>query len=281
MNIAWDMRREHLRPEQRSHYVITDGGDQPNVVPSVATVWYYFREQTFADIKKNFGIGTRIAEAAAAMTDTTVTRSILGSAAPVHFNKPMAEAAARNIQSIGLPTWTADEQAFARAVQKNIGAKQDGLAIKLTGLVPPPPVPPSGGSDDIGDVSWTVPTIVVAYPANIPGLPGHHWANAIAMATPIAHKGVAAGSKVVALTTLDLLIDEKLRRSAREYFTRVQTKDQQYVPMLGPADRPKIEMNADTMARYREQLRKYYYDPSRYDTYLDQLGVKFPTLAKE
>jgi aminobenzoyl-glutamate utilization protein B len=281
MNIAWDMRREHLRPEQRSHYVITDGGDQPNVVPSVATVWYYFREQTFDDIKKNFGIGNRIAEAAAAMTDTTVTRSILGSAAPVHFNKPMAEAAARNIQSIRLPTWSAEEQAFAKAVQKNIGAKQDGLAVKLTGLVPPPPVPPSGGSDDIGDVSWTVPTIVVAYPANIPGLPGHHWANAIAMATPIAHKGVVAGSKVVAMTTLDLLIDEKLRRSARDYFTSVQTKDQHYVPMLAPADRPKVEMNADTMARYREQLRKYYYDPSRYDTYLDQLGVKFPTLARE
>ncbi|HKU14024.1 MAG TPA: amidohydrolase [Steroidobacteraceae bacterium] len=281
MNMAWDKRREHLRPEQRSHYVITDGGDQPNVVPSVATVWYYFREQSFDAIQKNYGIGNKIAEAAAAMTDTTVERHIVGTAAPQHFNKPMAEAADRNIQAVGMPAWTADEQAFARAVQKNIATKEEGLATKLEGLKPPQPEPPSGGSDDIGDISWTAPTIVVRYPANIPGLPGHHWANAIAMATPIAHKGVVAGSKVVAMTTLDLLTSEKLRSSARDYFTNVQTKDQKYVPMLGAADRPKIELNTDTMARYREELKKYYYDPSRYDTYLDQLGIKFPTLTKE
>lgn len=281
MNMAWDKRREHLRPEQRSHYVITDGGDQPNVVPSVASVWYYFREQTFDGIQKNYGIGNKIAEAAAAMTDTTVTRRVRGAAAPQHFNRPMAEAAERNIQAVGLPAWTADEQAFAKAVQKNIGTKEEGLATKLEGLKAPEPEPRSGGSDDIGDVSWTVPTVVVRYPANIPDLPGHHWANAIAMATPIAHKGVVAGSKVVAMTTLDLMADEKLRRSARAYFTDVQTKDQKYVPMLGAEDRPTIEMNADTMARYRDQLRKYYYDQSRYETYLDQLGIKFPTLTKE
>jgi aminobenzoyl-glutamate utilization protein B len=281
MNMAWDKRREHLRPEQRSHYVITDGGDQPNVVPSVASVWYYFREQTFDGIRKNYGIGNKISEAAATMTDTTVTRRIRGAAAPQHFNKPIAEAADRNVQAVGLPAWSADEQAFAQAVQKNLGSKEEGLATKLEGLKPPQPEPLSGGSDDIGDVSWTVPTIVVRYPANIPGLPGHHWANAIAMATPIAHKGVVAGSKVVAMTTLDLLASEKLRSSARDYFANAQTKDQKYVPVLGPEDRPVVEMNAETMGRYREQLKKYYYDPSRYDTYLDQLGIKFPTLSKE
>jgi aminobenzoyl-glutamate utilization protein B len=282
MNMAWDKRREHLRPEQRSHYVITDGGDQPNVVPSVASVWYYFREQTFDAIQKNFGLGNKIAEAAAAMTDTTVTRRIRGAAAPQHFNKPIAEAANRNIEAVGLPTWTADEQEFAKVVQKNLGStKQEGLATQLEGLKPPEPKPESGGSDDIGDVSWTVPTIVVRYPANIPDLPGHHWANAIAMATPIAHKGVVAGSKVVAMTTLDLLASEKLRHSARDYFTDVQTKDQKYLPVLGADDRPTVEFNADTMARYREQQRKYYYDPSKYETYLDQLGIKFPTLTRE
>lgn len=281
MNMAWDKRREHLRPEQRSHYVITDGGDQPNVVPSVASVWYYFREQTFDGIQKNYGIGNRIAEAAAAMTDTSVTRRVRGAAAPQHFNKPMAEAAHRNILAVGLPQWTQDEQAFAKAVQKNMGnAKVEGLATRLEQLKAPEPEPPSGGSDDIGDVSWIVPTIVVRYPANIPGLPGHHWANAIAMATPIAHHGVVAGSKVVAMTTLDLLVNDKLRRSAQEYFSGVQTKDQKYVPILGAEDRPTVEMNADTMARYRDELRKYYYDPSKYETYLDQLGVKFPTLTR-
>ena len=281
MNMAWDKRREHLRTEQRSHYVITDGGDQPNVVPSVASVWYYFREQTFDGIQRNYGIGNKIAEAAAAMTDTTVTRRVRGAAAPQHFNRPMAEAAERNIQAVGLPAWTADEQAFAKAVQKNLGStKQEGLATKLEELKAPDPEPQSGGSDDIGDISWTVPTVVVRYPSNIPDLPGHHWSNAIAMATPIAHKGVVAGAKVVAMTSLDLLANEKLRRSARDYFVNVQAKDQKYVPVLGAEDRPTIDFNADTMARYREELKKYYYDASKYDTYLDQLGIKFPTLAR-
>src|SRR5262249_27070246 len=98
---------------------------------------------------------------------------------------------------------------------------------------------------------------------------------------PIAHKGVVAGSKVVAMTTVDLMTSEKLRRSALQYFTDVQTKDQKYLPVLTAEDRPTIEMNTDTQGRYREQLKQYYYDSSKYDTYLGELGVKFPTLTNE
>ncbi len=279
MNIGWNMRREHLRPEQRSHYVITDGGDQPNVVPSVASVWYYFREQDFEGIRENFETGNEIAEGAAKMTGTTVTRRIVGTAAPRHFNRPIAEAAYANIKAVCLPEWTEDEQAFAKLVQKNVGADEiEGLATELEELEPPLEEPKSGGSDDIGDVSWIVPTITIRYPSNIPGLPGHHWSNAIAMATPIAHKGVVAGAKVVAMTMLDLLTKPKLRQAAWDYFNTVQTKDQKYVPMLSAEDKPALEINADIMAEYAPKLREYYYDPSRYPTYLDQLGIEFPML---
>ena len=281
MNMGWNMRREHLRPEQRSHYVISDGGDQPNVVPSVASVWYFFREQDFKRIQKSFDIGNTISEAAAKMTDTTVTRRIIGTAAPRHFNRPIAEAAYENIKAVGLPRWTAGEQAFAKLVQKNAKAeKQEGLAVELKKLEPPLDEPKSGGSDDIGDVSWTVPTITIRYPSNIPELPGHNWTDAIAMATPIAHKGVVAGAKVIAMTTLDLLTDAKLLHAAKAYFTNVQTKTQKYLPMIGRADKPAIEINADIMARYKPELSKYYYDPVRYRTYLDQLGIQFPVLEK-
>jgi aminobenzoyl-glutamate utilization protein B len=281
MNMGWNMRREHLRPEQRSHYVISDGGDQPNVVPSVASVWYFFREQGFTEIQNSFDIGNVISEAAAQMTGTTVTRRIIGTAAPRHFNRPIAEAAYANIKMVGLPKWTADEQAFAKLVQKNAQApKQDGLAVELKKLEPPLAEPKSGGSDDIGDVSWTVPTITIRYPSNIPDLPGHNWTDAIAMATPIAHKGVVSGAKVVAMTTLDILTDAKLRQAARDYFTNIQTKTQKYVPMIGADDKPAIEINADIMARYKPELSKHYYDPARYPTYLDQLGIQFPMLEK-
>jgi aminobenzoyl-glutamate utilization protein B len=276
MDIGWNFRREHLLPEQRSHRVIADGGDQPNVVPSEAAVWYYFREQSFASIKKNYEIGNKIAQAAADMTDTTVEHHVIGSAAPQHFNRPMAEAAEANIEKVGLPTWTPQEQAFAKAVQKTVGAEQKGLDTKLKGLEPPKEKPESGGSDDIGDISWTMPTITIRYPSNIPGLPGHNWANAISMATPVAHKGVVAGSKAVAMTVLDLLTRPELLAAAKTYFKDVQNKDQHYVPMLAADDKPQIQINADIMARFRPEMRKYYYDPKKYPTYLDQLGIKWP-----
>src|SRR5213080_1002561 len=92
MDVGWNFRREHLRLAQRSHYVITNGGDQPNVVPQTATVWYYFREADYDHIMDMWRIGDNMAKAAAMMTDTTFTSRLLGSAWPGHFSKPVAEA---------------------------------------------------------------------------------------------------------------------------------------------------------------------------------------------
>jgi aminobenzoyl-glutamate utilization protein B len=280
MNIGWDFRREQLRPEQRSHYVITNGGDQPNVIPSLASVWYFFREIDFENIKRNYEIGNKIAEAAAMMTDTEVTRKVVGVAAPRHFNKPIAEAVQANIARVGLPQWTDEEQTFAKAVQRLVDGREIGLNTTLKPLEPPPAQPISGGSDDIGDVSWVAPTVTVRYPANIPNLPGHNWSNAISMATPIAHKGIVAGSKAIAMTMIDLLMRPELVREARTYFTDVQLKNNKVLPLLADADMPQIQINHDSMDRYRPQMRAYYYDSAKYDTYLDQLGVKFPTITK-
>ncbi len=280
MNIGWNFRREHLRPEQRSHYVILDGGDQPNVVPSEATVWYFFREQSFDAIARNYATGNKIAEAAAMMSDTTVTHEIVGTAAPRYFNKPMAEAAAANMAKVGLPQWDAADQALAKAVQKSVASdKQQGLDTKLTGLEPPVEKPESGGSDDIGDISWIMPTITINYPSNIPGLPGHNWANAISMATPIAHKGVVAGGKVVAMTLVDMLADPALLPAAKTFFKDVQTKDQKYQPVLTAKDKPLVTLNANIMAEFRPAMSKFYYDEKKYPSYLDQLGIKWPSVS--
>src|SRR5499433_1094398 len=280
MNIGWDMRREQLRPEQRSHYVISNGGDQPNVIPSVASVWYFIRETDFENIKRNFEIANTIAEAAAMMTDTKVTRKLIGTAAPRHFNRALAQAFQANIDVVGVPKWTDEEQTFAKAVQRLSQGKEEGLHTAARHLGPPPEKPESGGSDDIGDVSWVAPTAPLFYPSNIPNLPGHHWANAIAMATPIAHKGNLAGSKVMAMTMIDLLLRPDLVAAARVYFTEVQLKSQKPQPLLAETDQPQIQINRETMARYRPEMKKFYYDASKYETYLDQLGVKFPTLTR-
>lgn len=278
MNIGWNMRREHLRPEQRSHYVITKGGDQPNVVPPEATVWYFIRELDFENISKNFEIANVMAESAARMSNTSVERQIVGSAAPRHFNKPMAEAAVENMKKVGLPSWSDDDQKFARAVQKTSNGKVAGLDTEMKGLIAPLEEPKSGGSDDIGDVSWVAPTITINYPSNIPNLPGHHWANAMSMATPIAHKGVVTGAKVVGMTALDLLTSADLLKDAKAYFNDVQLKDQKYLPVLSADDKPQIQKNTEIMDKFRPEMSKFYYDPSKYTTYLEQLGVKYPEI---
>jgi aminobenzoyl-glutamate utilization protein B len=280
MDIGWNFRREHLRIQQRSHYVITNGGDQPNVVPQLASVWYYFRELDYDHIKRMREIGDQIAHGAALMTDTTVTSRVLGSAWPQHFNRPVAEAAYANIKEVGLPLWSEADQTLAKALQKELKSREQGLATQLDELAGPVTDEQRnrGGSDDIGDVSWNVPTITIRYPSNMPGLPGHNWANAITMATPIAHKGVIAGAKVVGMTVIDLLTRPELVDQAWKYFREVQTKDTKYQPLISPTDKPPTYLNKRIMDTYREQMRKYYYDPSKYDTYLEQLGIKYPTI---
>ena len=281
MNAGWNYRREHLRLQQRSHYVIRNGGDQPNVVPRTASVWYYFRETTYPGIKEMWAIGDRIAQGAAMMTDTTLQSSrVLGAAWPQHFNKVVAETTYANIQKVGLPQWSDDDQKLARALQKELKGRERGLETEIGKLTGPVPDEDNrgGGSDDIGDVSWAVPTVTLRYPSNIPGLPGHNWANAIAMATPIAHKGVVAGAKVQALTMLDLLLKPDLVAQAWDYYKNVQTKDQKYEPIIRPQDKPAIDLNKEIMDRYRPAMKKYYYDPAKYRTYLEQLGIKYPTV---
>ena len=123
-----------------------------------------------------------------------------------------------------------------------------------------------------------VPTVTLRYPANIPGLPGHNWISGVALATPIAHKGGVAGAKVQALTLLDILLTPKVVTDAWDYFRNVQTKEHTYTSFLGPNDKPAIWLNADKMAKYRDEMRKFYYDPSKFSTYLEQLGIKYPTV---
>jgi aminobenzoyl-glutamate utilization protein B len=277
MDTGWNFRREHLRLQQRSHYVIVNGGDQPNVVPSEASVWYYFRELDYPHIKELYELGNTMATAATMMTGTTVDHRLVGSAWPPFFNKVIAEAQQKNIEAVGMPAWSDADQQLAKALQKEIGAKVDGLKSKVEPLSEPVKDPKGGGSDDVGDISWNVPMTYLMYPANIPHLPGHSWANGVAMATPIAHKGSTAGAKVQALTALDFLLQPALVEAAWDYFRKVQTKDVHYESFLAPDDKPATEMNREKMEKFAPELKKFYYDPSKYKTYLEQLGISYPT----
>jgi aminobenzoyl-glutamate utilization protein B len=285
MDVGWNFRREHLRLSQRSHYVIKDGGDQPNVVPPTAAVWYYFRELDYPNIMHLWAIGDSIAQGAAMMTGTRLaSEEVLGSAWPGHFNKTLAQTMWENIKQVGLPTWTDADQRLAKAVQKELGVPDSGLAVKLPdslqGGIMPMEQRRGGGTDDIADIAWNVPTIVTVFPSNVPNLPGHNWSNAISMATPIAHKGATAGAKAQAMTMLDLLLRPELIQQAWDYFRNEQTKNVQYQPIMRPQDRPATWLNADILAKYRPEMRTYYFDSSKYKTYLEQLGVQYPTVRQ-
>ena len=283
MNIGWQYAREHNDPIHRSHSVINNGGDQPNVVPSKASIWYYFRHVTYPKIMEVYQKANEISEGAALMTRTKVSRKVLGSAWPRHFNKVIAETMFENIKDVGLPTWSEADQLLAKAVQREVNSPRDtnGLATKLDTIGLPVIRYVSGGSDDIGDISWKLPTVTMRFPSNIPGLQGHHWSNAISMATPIAHKGVVAGAKAEAMTLLDFFTKPELVAEAWNYFKNEQGMKQKYIPMVTEDDSPAIYLNKDIMEEFRPKLEPFYYDETKYDSYLEQLGIEYPTIRKD
>ena len=279
MDVGWNFRREHLRLQQRSHYMIPNGGSQPNVVPSEASVWYYFRELDYDHIKDLHALGQKMAQAAAMMTDTTVSERVLGAAWPSNMSKPLAEIMHANVLEVGLPPWSERDQQLARAVQRLLGREEQGLPTELPskklqeysqGM--------GGGSDDIAEVSWNLPTVRLRYAGNIPGTIGHHWSSGIAMATPIAHKGANYGSRVIALTAIDLFARPDKVQEAWRYFREVTTKERTWESLIPEGTEPPTFLNAEKMARFRPQIAPLRYDPDRYDTYLEQLGVHYPTL---
>jgi aminobenzoyl-glutamate utilization protein B len=286
MNVGWNYRREHLRLQQRSHYVINNGGDQPNVVPRNAGVWYYLRETNYENIRNLWDVADKMAQGAALMTNTTFTSRVLGSAWPSHMNRTMAETLHANIQQVGLPTWSEADLTLAKATQKELNVPVVGLATQIPALRGRESMPDEdkrgGGSDDIGDISWTVPTVSLSFPANFQAGPGHNWANAIPMATPIAHKGVNAGAKAQAMTLLEFMLRPELVQGAKDYFVNVQTKNHKYTPLIRPQDQPAIHLNKGIMDRYRAEMKKYYFDNTKYKTYLDQMkaqfGYSYPTV---
>jgi aminobenzoyl-glutamate utilization protein B len=254
MDVGWDVLREHLPPTQRSHSVIVNGGIQPNVVPDYAKIWFYFRESTYEGANDLHVKARKVAEGAALMTGTTWKEKILSACWPTRDNKTMAEIVQSNLELVGMPAWTAEEQSLARRIQKAAGAREIGLESRLEPLRA---AVQSTSSNDSGDITWTVPHGRVTFPANVPGVPFHHWAAAIAEATSIAHKGTVAGAKVMAGSIIDLLTKPELLTKARETF-RTEVAGSTYRSLLPPDQKPPVDMNAEEMAKYRDQMKVHY-----------------------
>lgn len=247
--------REHMRTTMTAHRVITKGGDQPNVIPALASVWWYFRDSTAEGARGLFEQAKKIAQGAALMTNTTVEVGLRSAVWPVLGNQAMAEVVQRNIEAIRMPSWTDEEQVFARTLQSRAKVSEDGLRTGVTSLLGPSRQIPA--SNDAGDVSWKVPMTRIWFPSNVPHIPFHHWTGGAALATSIAHKGAVVGALAVAWSALDFLKDQALVHRAKQCFHDA-TAGTVYQPLLQPDQQPPIHLNAQLMQKFRPLMEPFY-----------------------
>lgn len=250
--------REHLRPGMSMHRVITDGGDQPNVIPSRAAIWWFFRDTTAEGAQILFEHGKKVAEGAAMMTNTELEVVIKTAVWPVRGNQALAEALQRNIELVGMPEWTTEDQGLARSIQDGAGVKTSGLINEITPLTGPSPSIPA--ANDCGDVSWKVPMGRLWFPSNIPNVTFHHWSAGAALATEIAHKGGIAGAQALAATLIDCLTDNNLIDAAKTTFAE-EISGTKYAPMIPAENTPPLETNKELMDRFRPLMEPHYAPP--------------------
>ncbi|HBE40652.1 MAG TPA: amidohydrolase [Bacteroidales bacterium] len=258
MNVATNYLREHLHYTYRMHYIIMEGGEAPNVVPDKASVWYYVRN-TDEKIEEMFSRVKDCARGAAMATGTELdTITILTAVHQKHVNKVLAETIQRNIELTGLPQWTEEENEFAKALQKTLGAKETGYPDKLSPLGIPSGIQVGGGSTDVGEVSLIAPTATLNFPGMVPGSISHHWSTVTAGYGSASWKGLNAGAKVMAATALDLLTDQKLLGEILNEF-KEYSKTHPYKSLLPEGAKPPLELNRELMDKYRKAMMEVEY----------------------
>ena len=254
MDIGFDKLREHLRPTYRAHRTITAGGIQPNIIPDKGQIWWFVRDASMPAAKETYDKLVKIAEGAALMTGTTWDVQYAASAWPQLASKTIAEAVQKNIDMVGMPKWTEQEQSFARDFQKFAEKPVVGLRTAVT---------PLGGraqstsSNDNGDVSWVVPAGLLNFPSSVPGVQYHEWKAAVTPVSSISHKGQVMGAKVLAASIIDLLTTPELVAKARAEF-ETESKKTPYFSLLPPEAQPPVELNRAEMEKYRAAMRAFY-----------------------
>ena len=256
MNVAANYLREHLPLSHRLHYVVLEGGEAPNVVPDKASVWYYVRntDERLEDMYRRV-VDCAKAGALASGTELASMR-VISAIHQRHANKAAAELFQKNIELVGMPAWSDEEQAFAKALQKELGAEEKGMPAKVDPLEAPGVGQfTGGGSSDVGDVTLIAPTATIGFPGSVPGAIGHHWSAVACFYGSTAWKGLNAGAKAIAASAIDLLTKPeelaKLRKEFEEY-----SKTHPYKPFL-PADAtPPNDLNKELMDKYRGLLEK-------------------------
>jgi len=255
MNVSTNYLREHLPLSYRMHYVITEGGEAPNVVPDKAAVWYYVRN-TDERLEEMYERVINCAKAGALATGTELLPiRVISAIHQTHSNKGMAELLQKNIDLVGMPAWSDEENAFAKALQKELKAAETGMPTKVDTLRAPSGQETGGGSSDVGEVTLIAPTATVRFPGTIPGSISHHWSTVACTVGTTTWKGLNAGAKVIAASAVDLLTKPAELKKIRDEFDAYIQK-YPYKSFL-PADaKPPVDINETLMNKFRPLMEK-------------------------
>jgi len=227
-----NMMREHIPQETRIHYVITNGGKAPNVVPDFAEVYYYVRHPKREDVVSIFDRVVKAAEGAALGTGTTMDYEVIGGTHDLLLNGTLADVMQKDLEKVGGINYTAQEIEFAKKIQSSFTYKVPG--IETAAIVKPIKAEEDagGGSTDVGDVSYAVPTVGMRAATWVPGTPAHSWQATACGGTEIGTKGMMVASKTMALTAIDLYTTPALIEKAKAEFAK-DKGDYQYKALLG------------------------------------------------
>jgi aminobenzoyl-glutamate utilization protein B len=252
MDVGWGLMRQQMVPSQRSHRVIMNGGEQPNIIPSYTKVWWYFRDKDMESACAHFEKAKKMAEGAALMTGCTYEARILSVDWPNRANKIMAEVLQRNIEQVGMPQWSEEEEALAKKVQEKNHLPVVGLEKKIWPFEEA--VQMTAGNDS-GCVAWKIPTGQLHFPANIPGCTFHKWPAAVSLT--IAHKAEVHGAKVLAGSMLDLFLDDALLNRAKQVF-KEEMGDAKYFSIIPEDQKPPVDLHKEEMEKWRPKMEKFY-----------------------
>jgi aminobenzoyl-glutamate utilization protein B len=219
MNHAVNMLREHVEPSTRIHYVISDGGGAPNVVPAEAAVWYYVRDLERKGVEATYARVLKCAEGAAIATETTFDVELTTGVHSYLLNRAMTELLDRNLRAAGAPEWSDAEQAFAKKLQQATDKPQKGLHVGILDL-PAEPMPAKGGSTDAAEVSRLVPTGKLRVASAPIDTPWHAWPVVACAGTSIGHKCVRTAARALAGAALELFVSPDVVAAARAEFAQ-------------------------------------------------------------
>jgi len=234
-----NLMREHVEPTARLHYIYESAGLAPNVVPDYARLCLYVRDCDRAHVEATMAWVKQIAEGAALATQTTAKVLVYTGMYDLLPNSPLAERMQANLEKVGVPTFTSEEQSFAREIQQNYGVEPEGMALETMPLGDDNIS--MGFSTDVGDVSWNAPTMGCGMPTMPLGVSVHTWAATACHGMSIGLKGALQAARVLAWTGFDLMTDADLRQAARADFER-RVSERPYVSPLPPEMKHPLEL---------------------------------------